>query len=230
MLTFEKVVIVQDGFRLTADMMIGPVGITAIIGPSGAGKSTLLNAVAGFLPSTSGRILWAGADLTNQPPQTRPVAMLFQDQNLFPHMTALENVALALTPRRRLTADQRAQVLAALDRVGLAGFEARKPGALSGGQQSRVALARVLLQDKPLVLLDEPFAALGPALRAEMLDLVAQIAHSSGAMVLMVSHDPADARRVADQVVLVADGVAHAPVGTTDLLNNPPPALRAYLG
>ncbi|KIC20016.1 ATP-binding cassette domain-containing protein, partial [Leisingera sp. ANG-S3] len=122
------------------------------------------------------------------------------------------------------------QVEAALARVGLGGMGARKPAALSGGQQSRVALARVLVQGRDILLLDEPFAALGPALKAEMLDLVAELARESGATVLMVSHDPNDARRIADQVVLVAEGRAHEPQATAELLNNPPPALKAYLG
>lgn len=86
------------------------------------------------------------------------------------------------------------------------------------------------MQQRDILLLDEPFAALGPALKAEMLDLVAEIARETGATVLMVSHDPQDARRIADQVVLVAEGMAHAPMETAELLDTPPPALKAYLG
>jgi len=220
----------QDDFRLAADLDVPRGRIVAVIGPSGAGKSTLLNVIAGFFAPASGRVLWDGQDLTALPPAARPVAMLFQDNNLFPHMTAAQNVALALTPRARLSPEQRARVEAALDRVGLQAVADRRPGALSGGQQSRVALARVLLQDKPLLLLDEPFAALGPALKAEMLDLVARIARDQGATVLMVSHDPADARRIADSVILLASGRAHPPRPTVALLDDPPPELRAYLG
>ena len=114
--------------------------------------------------------------------------------------------------------------------MGLAGLGQRKPGALSGGQQGRAALARALLRARPILLLDEPFAALGPALKAEMLDLVAEIAGQTGATVLMVTHDPADALRLADSTVLVADGLAAAPVATARLFADPPAALRAYLG
>ena len=106
----------------------------------------------------------------------------------------------------------------------------RKPGQLSGGQIGRAALARALLRARPILLLDEPFAALGPALKAEMLDLVAETADQSGATVLMVTHDPADALRFADLAVLVADGVASPPQPTAALFADPPPALRAYLG
>ena len=129
----------------------------------------------------------------------------------------------------RLTNAERERVAQSLDRVGLAGMGNRKPAALSGGQQSRVALARVLLRDKPLMLLDEPFAALGPGLKAEMLDLVAEIARDRGATVLMVTHDPKDAERLARQTILVAEGVAHAPQDTADLLANPPDSLLVYL-
>lgn len=229
MLTLDGMRIEQGDFALQVDLRVATGQIVAILGPSGAGKSTLLSAIAGFL-TPLGRVLWNDVDLTAQAPGDRPIAMLFQDNNLFPHMTAAQNVALALTTRARLTGDQQAQVFAALDRVGLKGFEARKPGALSGGQQSRVALARVLLQDKPLILLDEPFAALGPALRVEMLELVRDLVRETGATALMVSHDPADARRIADSVIVVADGQASPPAPTVDVLDNPPEALRTYLG
>lgn len=230
MLELEDLRAGHGDFRLAADWTLPAGRIAAVIGPSGGGKSTLLDAIAGFLAPETGRVLWHGRDLGPLGPGERPVAMLFQDNNLFPHLTAGENVALALTPKRRLTAAQRAEVETALARVGLDGLGARRPAELSGGQQGRVALARVLLQRKPLLLLDEPFAALGPAQRGEMLDLVAALARETGATVLMVSHAPEDARRIADAVVLVAEGRAQAPEPTERLFADPPPALRAYLG
>ncbi len=230
MLTLEALVLRQTGFELRADWSVAAGAKLAVIGPSGAGKSSLLNAIAGFLDPAEGRILWQGRDLGPLPPGARPISILFQDQNLFPHLTLAENLGLGLSPRLRLTADQQAQVGQALDRVGLAGLGQRKPGALSGGQQGRAALARALLRARPILLLDEPFAALGPALKAEMLDLVAEIAGQTGATVLMVTHDPADALRLADSTVLVADGVAAAPMATARLFADPPAALRAYLG
>ncbi|UWQ79180.1 ATP-binding cassette domain-containing protein [Leisingera sp. S132] len=230
MLRLENCRIMNGDYAVEADLEIASGACVAVIGPSGAGKSTLVEAIAGFLPVTRGRIRWKGAELTRQAPGKRPVAMLFQDGNLFPHLTVAQNVALGLQANLRLSAAEWRQVEAALERVGLGGMDARKPAALSGGQQSRVALARVLVQGRDILLLDEPFAALGPALKAEMLDLVAELARESGATVLMVSHDPNDARRIADQVVLVADGRAHEPQATAELLDNPPPALKAYLG
>ncbi|SEM99717.1 thiamine transport system ATP-binding protein [Loktanella fryxellensis] len=229
MLTFDGVVLTQGTFRLQADLTVAP-GITAVIGPSGGGKSTLLAAIAGFLTPVTGRILWQGDDMAGRDPGARPVVMLFQDHNLFPHLTVAQNVGLALAPRLRLSAGQGAQVATALRDVGLAGMGDRKPGALSGGQQGRAALARVLLSDRGIVLLDEAFAALGPALRSEMLVLVRDRLAASGRTVLVVTHDPADAVQFADHVVLVADGVAHPPQPTAALFADPPPALRAYLG
>lgn len=230
MLTCKALELRQGDFMLQADLAFAPGQVTALIGPSGAGKSTLLAALAGFLVPVSGQVLWEGQDLTGTVPGERPISVLFQDNNLFPHLTIGQNIGLALRPHLRLTTHEKAKVSHVLKQVGLDGFEARKPAALSGGQQSRAALARVLLADRPVVLLDEPFAALGPGLKDEMLDLVEGYLHAAGRTLIMVTHDPADAKRIADQVVLVADGVATDPVETGALFTNPPRALTDYLG
>ena len=230
MLRFDSVVLAQDGFRLVADWQVPAGAKVAVIGPSGAGKSTLLSAVAGFFAPAQGRVLWQGSDLAPLNPGARPMTILFQDQNLFPHLTLGQNLGLGLRPDLRLDPPQRAQVDAVLDRVGLNGLGARRPAQLSGGQVGRAALARALLRARPMLLLDEPFAALGPALKAEMLALVDEVAIETGALVLMVTHDPTDALAFAEMTVLVAEGVAHAPTRTGLLLKDPPPALRAYLG
>ena len=230
MLTLEALTLCQGDFRVTADWSVAPAERVAIIGPSGGGKSTLLMAIAGFVAPTSGHVLWQGADLAQVIPGARPVSILFQDQNLFPHLTLAQNLGLGLSPDLRLTPEHRDKIETALRRVGLDGMGGRKPAQLSGGQQGRAALARALLRARPVLLLDEPFAALGPALKAEMLDLVTEVAAETGAAVLMVTHDPADARRFADKTVLVADGLAHPPQPTQALFADPPQALRAYLG
>ena len=230
MLAFDKVLIRQGGFLLAADFEVTGGQIVAVLGPSGAGKSTLLSALAGFLPLAEGRILWRGRDITPLPPAERPMSILFQDGNLFPHLSARQNVGLGLRPDLRLSTEDWRAVDRALERVGMAGLGGRRPAALSGGQAARVALARALVRARPLMLLDEPFSALGPGLRAEMLALVAELARESGALVLMVSHEPRDARAIAREVVLVAEGRAHAPVATAGIFANPPEALRDYLG
>ena len=220
----------QDDFELRADLQFAVGKVTGLIGPSGAGKSTFLSAIAGFFVPASGRVLWDDMDLTRLSPSDRPVSMLFQDNNLFPHLTVAQNVGLGLRPSLRLSSTEAGRVEDVLESVGLAGFGARKPAALSGGQQSRAALARVLLADRPVVLLDEPFAALGPRLKDEMLDLVKTTLADQGCTVIMVTHDPNDAKRIADEVAIVADGTVSMPVATNVVFDDPPPALVAYLG
>tara|TARA_R110002049_G_scaffold288173_1_gene470527 strand:- start:539 stop:1225 length:687 start_codon:yes stop_codon:yes gene_type:complete len=228
MLTFENLVLKQDDFSLRSDVSI-PLGkITALMGPSGAGKSTFLAATAGFFAVDSGRINFDGHHIEGLAPAKRPVSILFQDNNLFPHLTVLQNVGLGLHPVVKLTAAETQQVMNVLTDVGLSGLAHRKPAALSGGQQSRAALARVLIAARPIVLLDEPFAALGPGLKDEMLDLVK--AQLDGRTVIMVTHDPADAKRIADAVCLLSDGTVSAPIETADIFAHPPQALRDYLG
>lgn len=230
MLTLENLTVRMDDFALCADW-VAPKGTRiAIIGPSGAGKSTLLSLIGGFAAPDTGRVLWQGQDLTPLDPGARPITTLFQDQNLFPHLTIAQNLGLGISPNLRLSKADHARIAGALDRTGLAGFGTRKPAQLSGGQQSRAALARALLRDQPILLLDEPFAALGPALKTEMLGLVAELADETAAVVLMVTHDPKDALAFAPLTSLVADGIAHAPQPTESLLKHPPPELAAYLG
>ncbi|AWB50466.1 thiamine ABC transporter ATP-binding protein [Gemmobacter aquarius] len=230
MLQLDKLVLTEPGFRLVADFSVPMGARVAIIGPSGAGKSTLLNAIAGFVQPEAGRVLWQGQDLASLSPGERPVTILFQDQNLFPHLTIMQNLALGLSPRLRPTPEQLEQVAQALARTGLAELGNRRPAELSGGQAGRVALARALLRARPLLLLDEPFAALGPALKADMLAMVAEVADATGATVLMVTHDPKDAQRLGGQTILVADGTAQPPEDTARLFANPPKALADYLG
>ena len=230
MLRLEKAVIEQGGFRLRADMRLEEGRSYSVIGPSGAGKSTLLGAICGFVPLSEGRLLLDGLDITDAAPGARPMTMLFQENNLFPHLTVMQNVGLGLRPDLRLSRNEAGRVEEALQRVGLADQSAKRPGALSGGQQSRAALARVLVQARPWVLLDEPFAALGPALRREMLELVQGLVDETGAGLIMVTHAPEDVRRIADEVIFVAGGRAEAPQPAAALMDNPPPELKAYLG
>ncbi len=230
MLHLDHLSLTQDGFTVSANWHLPAGSRLALLGPSGAGKSTLLMGLAGFIAPSAGRMLWQGRDLAALTPAQRPVSILFQDQNLFPQLSVSQNLGLAINPRLRLNASDLARVDSVLDRLGLQGLGARKPASLSGGQLGRAALGRVLLQARPLLLLDEPFAALGPALKADLLGLVADLAAEAGTTVILVTHDPADAHRFAGGVALVHDGVADAPVATDAIFANPPPALRDYLG
>lgn len=230
MLWCDEATFWQDDYTLSADLQIEAGKVTAVIGPSGAGKSTLLGGIAGFHAQRHGRLLWHDTEITSLPPDRRPVSMLFQDNNLFPHLTVLQNVALAIGPRLRPSPEVRTRVEAMLDRVGLKGLSDRKPAALSGGQQSRAALARALLQDREIMLMDEPFSALGPGLKAEMLDLAVELSMGAGRTVIMVTHDPSDAARVAGAIIGVAGGVAWPPIETTTFLKKPPTPFVDYLG
>lgn len=230
MLQLDNLILTQGDFRLAANWTANPGDRIALIGPSGAGKSTLLSAIAGFFAPTGGTVRWNGQDLAKVPPGQRPVTILFQDQNLFPHLTVAQNLGLGLRPDLRLSSDQKAQIEDALARTGLSGFGPRRPAQLSGGQVSRAALARALLRARPILLLDEPFAALGPAMRGEMMQLVREVASETGALVLMVTHDPEDARALGGKTVFVGDGQAEPPFETGQLLASPPAALQAYLG
>ena len=226
MLTIENLAFSRKEFALRADLNIAS-GLTAVIGPSGSGKSTLLSLIAGFDDPDDGRILWQGAEVTHLAPGARPVATLFQDNNLFPHLDVLTNVALGVSPKAKPTEEALDKAKQGLERVGLQGMERRKPKDLSGGQQSRAALARILLTDRPVVLMDEAFSALGPALKSEMLTLATSLMPEK--TLVMVTHDPEDAVKFAKAAIFVEEGVVAPPRETHALFADPPAALAAYL-
>ena len=201
----------------------------AVLGPSGAGKSTLLNLVAGFLTPVSGSILIAGQDYTHAPPAQRPVSMLFQENNLFTHLSVRQNIGLGLHPGLKLTAPQQQKLHAIAGMMGLEALLDRLPEQLSGGQRQRVALARCLVREQPLLLLDEPFSALDPALRQEMLSLVQEVCSSQQLTLLMVSHSVEDAHSIAPRALVVAEGRIVWDGQTDALLSGRSPA-SALLG
>ena len=191
----------------------------AILGPSGAGKSTLLNLIAGFLTPASGNMVIDGEDHTTTPPSRRPVSMLFQENNLFSHLSVQQNIGLGLNPGLKLNASQREKILHIAQQMGIDSLLERLPGELSGGQRQRVALARCLVREQPILLLDEPFSALDPALRQEMLTRVAEVCREKKLTLLMVSHSVEDAARIAPRSIVVADGRIAWQGDTDDLLS-----------
>jgi len=201
----------------------------AILGPSGAGKSTLLSLVAGFLTVNSGSLLLNGEDHSHTPPAKRPVSMLFQENNLFPHLTVAQNIGLGLHPGLKLDPQQKQALQDIARRVGLDTLLDRLPSQLSGGQRQRAALARCLVRQQPLLLLDEPFSALDPALRKEMLQLVDEVCQERKITLLMVSHSIEDAARIAPRSILIVDGRVYWD-GSTDVLLNGDVAEAAVLG
>ncbi|WP_436836991.1 ABC transporter ATP-binding protein [Micromonospora tulbaghiae] len=202
----------RDGFTLDVRLRIAAGEVVALLGPNGAGKTTALRVLAGLHPLAAGHLTLDGADLDRPgrrvwtPPERRPVGVVFQDYLLFPHLSALDNVAFG--PRRRGAGKRAARARAQewLDRVGLGDHAGRRPRQLSGGQAQRVALARALAVDPALLLLDEPLAALDARTR---LDTRAELQRHLGAhpgATLLVTHDPLDALVLADRLVIVEHG------------------------
>jgi thiamine transport system ATP-binding protein len=175
--------------------------------------------IAGFETPESGRMSFGGRDLLPLDPAKRPVAIVFQDHNLFPHLTAAENVALGLRPSLRVTEEERSAIAEMLDAVGLRGLDQRKPGEMSGGQRQRVALARALVSGRPLILLDEPFSSLDPDLRRIMVQLVDTLRRRRPVTIVMTIHTPEDIAGLADQMAFVADGKVVASGSPSEILN-----------
>lgn len=226
--TCEKLELRRGGFHLFADWSLPKGASLALIGPSGAGKSLFLGGLAGFDDCASGSIEIEGRDMGGLPPAERPLTLMFQDHNLFPHLSVFQNVGLGISPGLKLSGTDETRIYEALDAVSLKGLDSRYPAELSGGQQSRAALARALIRRRPLLLLDEPFAALGPRLRRDMLDLVLKIKARHEMTLIYVTHSPEDAR-LADFTSIVAQHSVSSPKPTKALFDSPPEILRDYL-
>ncbi|USQ80765.1 ABC transporter ATP-binding protein [Ornithinimicrobium faecis] len=202
----------RGDFDLEVDLAVAPGQVVALLGPNGAGKTTVLHALAGLLRLRAGSVVLDGRVLdepaagTFVPPAGRDVGVVFQDYLLFPHLTALENVAFGPRARGSGRADARREAAQWLDRVGLAAHATARPGQLSGGQAQRVALARALATRPRLVLLDEPLAALDAATRLEVRADLARHLREFGGSAVMVTHDPLDAMVVADRIVVLEGG------------------------
>ena len=206
MIRLNKVTFNYQAMPMYFDLRIKHGEKVAVIGASGAGKSTLLNLIAGFEYADSGEIWLNGENHSKSPPHLRPVSMLFQENNLFMHLTVQQNIALGLKANLKLDPQQCRQVEQAASAVGLREFLTRLPTQLSGGQKQRVALARCLLRDKPILLLDEPFSALDPPLRAEMLQLLQKLGTEKTLTVLIVTHQPDELRGYIDRILTVEQG------------------------
>jgi molybdate transport system ATP-binding protein len=206
------IVVDLGAFRLDIVVDIAPGDVVALLGPNGAGKTTALRTLAGLQPLTAGHIRLSDRDLDRPdrrmwtPPERRPIGVVFQDYLLFPHLTALDNVAFG--PRRHGVPRRQArdQAMTWLGRVGLDGYAPRKPRHLSGGQAQRVALARALALKPALLLLDEPLAALDASTRVDTRsELLRHLTDHPGAT-LLVTHDPLDALVLADRLVIIEHG------------------------
>jgi putative spermidine/putrescine transport system ATP-binding protein len=206
---FDRVQKSYDGETLVVkdlNLAIGKGEFLTMLGPSGSGKTTCLMMLAGFETATHGEITLGGKPINNIPPHKRGIGMVFQNYALFPHMTVAENLSFPLEVRGMGKSDREAKVARALDMVQMGEFGGRRPAQLSGGQQQRIALARALVFEPELVLMDEPLGALDKQLREHMQFEITNLAHRLGITVVYVTHDQTEALTMSDRVAVFDDG------------------------
>lgn len=191
--------------------------LITLLGPSGCGKTTTMRSIAGLLLPSSGTITINGRDVTHMPANKRGIGLVFQSYALFPHLSAFENVAFGLRLQRLPEQDVQARTKAGIDTVGLTGYETRKPAEMSGGQQQRVALARSLVMEPSVLLLDEPLSNLDARLRLEMRNELQRVQKETGVTMIFVTHDQSEALALADRIVLMNQGQIEQ-LGTPDEL------------
>ncbi len=218
-LSYGKTEVLRD-----VSILVEPGEFFALLGPSGSGKSTLLRLIAGFNVANRGQVLIDGKDVSGIPAHLRNVGMVFQNYALWPHMSVYDNVAFGLVERRLPKDEIRARTTAALERVGLAQFGQRRPGQLSGGQQQRVAVARTIVIEPQVLLLDEPLSNLDKKLRVTMREELRSLQRDLGITTLFVTHDQEEAMTTADRMAVLDHGIVQqvgSPVGMYDYPENP---------
>ncbi len=221
---FERVQKSYDGESLVVkdlNLEIGQGEFLTMLGPSGSGKTTCLMMLAGFETATHGEIRLDGKPINNIPPHKRGIGMVFQNYALFPHMTVGENLAFPLEVRKMSKPDIEAKVKRALDMVQMGDFAGRRPAQLSGGQQQRIALARALVFDAELVLMDEPLGALDKQLREHMQFEIKHIHEQLGVTVVYVTHDQSEALTMSDRIAVFNDGRIQQLAPPEDLYERP---------
>jgi len=217
-----KVLVVKD---LNLDVEAGE--FLTMLGPSGSGKTTCLMMLAGFEPATYGEIYLKSRPINNVPPHKRGIGMVFQNYALFPHMSVAENLAFPLDVRKMSKADRQERVKKALDMVQLGEFGDRRPAQLSGGQQQRVAVARALVFDPDLVLMDEPLGALDKNLREQMQYEIKRIHENLGVTVVYVTHDQSEALTMSNRIAVFDDGIIQQLASPSELYEKPDNAFVA---
>ncbi|MCH0559066.1 ABC transporter ATP-binding protein [Streptomyces sp. MUM 16J] len=216
-----RLVVERDAFQLDVSLTAAPGDVVALLGPNGAGKTTALRALAGLVPLSEGHLRLDGTSLEHVPPESRPVGVVFQDYLLFPHLSALDNVAFGPRCRGAGKTAARAQAAAWLERMGLADHADTKPRHLSGGQAQRVAVARALATRPRLLLLDEPLAALDARTRLEVRAQLRRHLAEFEAVAVLVTHDPLDAMVLADRLVVVEHGHVVQEGAPSDIARRP---------
>ena len=226
--SYRKKTVIRD-----VSMTLDRSEVVALLGPNGSGKTTTFYSIAGLVFPEAGTVTIDGQNATTLPMYRRArlgIGYLPQEMSIFRGLSVEENISAVLDITVKHAHKRKERLEELLSDFSIEHLRRAPALALSGGERRRVEIARCLAADPKYLLLDEPFAALGPALRNEMLDLVRVMAAQTGAALVMVTHSPDDVRRIADEVIFVEGGRAHAPRPAAALMDDPPPELRAYLG
>lgn len=206
MIKLENISIKLDNFRTKFTVEINKGEWVGIIGQSGAGKSTFLNLIAGFAQPEVGSLLINNTEVRNLSASKRSVSSLFQDNNLFPHLSVYQNIAIAIKPNLKLHENEKGKIFEIIEYLNLSSKIHSSIGTLSGGERQRVALGRVMSSDKKILLLDEPFSQLDPNLRIEMLELIKKIREKKKITIIMAIHTPAEAIDFVSRFLLIKEG------------------------
>ena len=206
MIKLENISIKLDNFRTKFTVEINKGEWVGIIGQSGAGKSTFLNLIAGFAQPEVGSLLINNTEMRNLSASKRPISSLFQDNNLFPHLSVYQNIAIAIKPNLKLHENEKGKIFEIIEYLNLSSKIHSSIGTLSGGERQRVALGRVMSSDKKILLLDEPFSQLDPNLRIEMLELIKKIREKKKITIIMAIHTPAEAIDFVSRFLLIKEG------------------------
>ncbi|MFP3014418.1 MAG: thiamine ABC transporter ATP-binding protein ThiQ [Arsenophonus sp.] len=206
MIKLNHIVYCYSNITMQFNFQVNKSEKVIILGPSGSGKSTLLYLIAGFQYPKQGEIWLNNKNHTTTAPSKRPVSILFQENNLFSHLTVWQNIALGISPNLHLKQDQHNTVKQIIEQVSLKNCTTRLPSQISGGQRQRTALARCLIRKKSILLLDEPFSALDSALRNEMIILLKKVCDEQQLTMLMVSHNLEDANQISTRSIVISEG------------------------
>ena len=206
MIRLENISLKLDNFRTKFTVEIKKGEWVGIIGQSGAGKSTFLDLIAGFAQPDVGSLLINNIEMRDLPASQRSISSLFQDNNLFPHLSVYQNIAIAIKPNLKLHDNEKKKILEIIEYLNLSSKTHSSIGRLSGGERQRVALGRVMSSDKKILLLDEPFSQLDPNLRIEMLELIKKIREKKNITIIMAIHTPAEAIDFVNRFLLIKEG------------------------
>lgn len=206
MVRIEDVTVTWPEFQLKATLAASKGEVLSILGPSGSGKTTTLRIIAGFAEPEAGRVWIGGREVTNLSPAHRKIGFVFQDYTLFPHMNVFENVAYGLHVQRTSRAEQEERVRNYLDLVGLPGYEERRVATLSGGERQRVAVARALVVEPEVLLLDEPFSSIDAPLRKDLGSQLLRLQQALGITILFVTHSRSEALSISHKVAVMREG------------------------